>query len=1016
MIKNKPGISDKEIKDFVKEAYGLHVSCKELEGERDQNFLIITAEGQKYVLKVTNPEEATQFIEAQVDVLNFLSKRINTCPFVIKDKEGNDISTIETGSGKNYRVRIVSYFQGKPLGSLHDYPDDIITDLGHKVGMLDNVLGEYVNDAFRRDFIWDLKHFKRVVNEYGGLIKDNDLRRFIDQTTKEYLEIVSPGIDSLRQSIVHNDINDFNIIVGPGEDGVPGIQGIIDFGDMVYSYTVANPAVAIAYLMLEKTDPLRAIAVFVKAYNESFELLEKEMSVLFTMAKMRLAMSIVIAASQQLDRPDDKYLAISQEPIRNAISGIEYIHPLHAEAVIRIACGKDTAPLLTSLSEEIYLAGREAFPVMGEKLTEKNSMVLNLGVDSAIIEGEAELNDAGRLGYRINNLLKNNSKDYGIGRYGEPRILYSSDVFQKQRFTYDEDRTVHLGMDIFAPEYSPVYAPLDGSVHMFRYNPGKLDYGNMIILRHRTESGKYFYTLYGHLAGKSLQNLKRGKKIRKGDIFAWLGNQDENGGWTPHLHFQLISHLLGFGTDYPGVCCPREARAWKYLSPDPNIILNIPEICFPDEEIEISETKRKRGLYFAENLSVSYRKPVKIIRGWMQYLYDSNGLEYIDAYNNVPHVGHSHPEVIEAACHQMKLLNTNTRYLSDHLNEYAELLLTTFEEPLEVCFFLNSASEANELALRMAFTYTGSRDIIVLEGAYHGNTSTLIDISPYKHNGPGGLGTPAWVHKAAVPDRYRGEFKYEDKDAGRKYAGYIEKILGGLEEKGKSPAAFIAETCPSVGGQIIFPESYLSLVYESVRSSGGLCIADEVQTAYGRMGTSFYAYQEQGVVPDIVVLGKPIGNGHPLAAVVTTRKIAESFDTGMEFFSTFGGNTVSSVTGRKVLEIVLRDNLMTHAAETGSYLIELLKPLMQKYDLVGDVRGSGLFLGVELVRDRKTLEPAGSEASYIKEKLRDMKILVGTDGPFNNVLKIRPPMPFSKRNAEILADRLTKALKMVIQR
>ena len=1012
MIKNKPGISTKEIREFVDEKYGLKVTCFELEGERDQNFLIKTVNDNRYVLKVTNPGEEDSFINAQVDVLNFLSKEIKICPLVLKNKDNQYITKLESVTGANYRVRIVSYFQGYPLGELKDYADDLLAELGNKAGTIDKALSGYDNAAFRRYFMWDLSNFERVVDENGNLVKDKKLKSFINSTVEEYLHRVRPVAGVLRKSIIHNDINDFNIIAGLREGGIPGIKGIIDFGDMVYGYTVADPAVVIAYLMLQKEDPLRVASVFTRAYNKTFELQETEISVLFTMARMRLALSICIAARQQSERPDDKYLAISQGPIKNTISKLESIHPLHAETVLRIACGKDPVPHLVSLSSEIEESGINAFPVMGEALTDENIRVLSLGVGSRLIESDAEKNDAAKLGVRIKAVLEKEKKKYGIGRYVEPRILYSSDVFQKQRFSYDEDRTVHLGMDIFAPEYSPVYAPIDGLVHRFSYNPGRLDYGNMIILSHRSGSGNLFYTLYGHLASKSLTDLEEGKKIRRGEVFAWLGNENENGGWSPHLHFQILTHLLGYGIDYPGVCRPWEVPAWKLLSPNPNLLLNIPDKCFPGTETEPEETARKRKLYFPENLSLSYSKPVKIVRGWKQYLYDSDGLEYIDAYNNVPHIGHSHPEVIEAACRQMRMLNTNTRYLSDHLSDYAELLLSTFEKPLEVCFFLNSASEANELALRLAFTFTGARDVIVLEGAYHGNTNTLIDISPYKHDGPGGYGPPGWVHTAPVPDLFRGEFKYGDDNAGKKYAQYIEQIIDILRDKGKSAAAFIAETCPSVGGQIIFPEGYLDEVYRLVRSNGGVCIADEVQTSYGRMGSSFYAYQDQGVIPDIVVLGKPIGNGHPLAAVITTRKIAESFNTGMEFFSTFGGNTVSAVTGRKVLEIVLRDGMMRHAHETGTYLINLLKPLKKEYPLIGDIRGAGLFLGVELVRDKETLEPAGTEAQWIKEKLREMKILIGTDGPYNNVLKIRPPMPFGNTDADILADRFRRVLKM----
>jgi 4-aminobutyrate aminotransferase-like enzyme len=399
-----------------------------------------------------------------------------------------------------------------------------------------------------------------------------------------------------------------------------------------------------------------------------------------------------------------------------------------------------------------------------------------------------------------------------------------------------------------------------------------------------------------------------------------------------------------------------------------------------------------------------------MVRGWQQYLYDDTGRKYLDAYNNVPQVGHCHPRVVAAAHQQMAVLNTNTRYLQDQFNRYAERLASTLPEPLEVCFFVNSGSEANELALRLARARTGQRDMIVLEGAYHGHTTSLIDISPYKHDGPGGSGAPAWVHTAPVADGYRGRYKSDDARAGEKYARHVLDIVQRLAANGRAPAGFIAESCPSVGGQIIFPPGYLGAVYRHVRGAGGLCIADEIQTGYGRTGTHFYAFQSQGVVPDIVVLGKPIGNGHPVAAVVTTAEIAAAFANGMEFFSTFGGNTVSCAVGLAVLDVTLSENLQAHALEVGTYLLGQLRSLQSRYPLIGDVRGSGLFLGVELVRDRDTLEPAAAEASFICDRLRDQSILIGTDGPYHNVLKIRPPLPFDKGNADFLVSALAKIL------
>ena len=413
-----------------------------------------------------------------------------------------------------------------------------------------------------------------------------------------------------------------------------------------------------------------------------------------------------------------------------------------------------------------------------------------------------------------------------------------------------------------------------------------------------------------------------------------------------------------------------------------------------------------RGRAIGRNVSVAYRRPVHVVRGAMQYLFDETGRRYIDAYNNVPHVGHCHPRIVAAAERQIRTLNTNTRYLHEHLAHYAERLMSTLPEPLRICYFVNSGSEANELALRLARAHTRQRDLIVLDAAYHGNTTTLIDISPYKFNGPGGTGKPSWVHVAPMPHRTWEPADRASSVSDATYVDAVARLIDQMRAAGGGLCGFIAESCPSVGGQIIFPPGYLAAVYGHVRGAGGLCIADEVQTAYGRIGTHFYAFEAQGVIPDIVVLGKPIGNGHPIGAVVTRPEIAESFDNGMEFFSTFGGSTVSCAIGLAVLDVVEDERLQAHADEVGAHLLARLRLLVDRNRLVGDVRGSGLFIGVELVRDRKTLEPAATEASDVVDRLRDEGILIGTDGPHHNVLKIRPPMPFNTEDADALASAL----------
>jgi 4-aminobutyrate aminotransferase-like enzyme len=568
-----------------------------------------------------------------------------------------------------------------------------------------------------------------------------------------------------------------------------------------------------------------------------------------------------------------------------------------------------------------------------------------------------------------------------------------------------------LGIDLFVAPGTRLRAPLDGVVCIAANNAAPLDYGPLVILEHETGNGEKFLTLYGHLSKETLVRLKIGQRIVRGEEFARVGATEENGGWTPHVHFQIILDLLGLGADFPGVAYASQRAVWTSLSPDPNLLLGIPASRFPPKEPAPGETLAARRTLLGKNLSISYQRPLKIVRGWMQYLYDETGRAYLDVYNNVPLVGHSHPRVVEAAQAQLALLNTNTRYLHDNVNRYAERLTRLLPEQLPVCFFVNSGSEANELALRLARAHTGREDIIVLEHAYHGHTNTLIDISPYKFDGPGGRGKKPWVHVAPLADDYRGAYRRGDKQAGAKYARHVGEILERARGEGRGVAAYIAETLPSVGGQIVFPPGYLAEVYEHVRRAGVVRIADEVQVGFGRLGTHFWGFETQGVVPDIVVLGKPIGNGFPLAAVITTAEIANSFNNGMEFFSTFGGNPVACAAGLAVLDVLEEEKLQQHALRVGAYFIEGLKSLQARYALIGDVRGSGLFLGIDLVLDRETREAAPLQASYLVNRLRDCGILAGTDGPHHNVIKLRPPLVFSEADADLFVKTMDTILQ-----
>jgi 4-aminobutyrate aminotransferase-like enzyme/Ser/Thr protein kinase RdoA (MazF antagonist) len=412
-----------------------------------------------------------------------------------------------------------------------------------------------------------------------------------------------------------------------------------------------------------------------------------------------------------------------------------------------------------------------------------------------------------------------------------------------------------------------------------------------------------------------------------------------------------------------------------------------------------------RSRNFSEAMSLSYDRPIHMSSAAFQYMYDAEGNAILDAYNNIKHVGHCHPHVVKAGQRAMAQLNTNTRYHFDGLASYSDHLLSYFPERLNKLFLVNSGSAASDLAIRMARTYTTQTNVAVVEHGYHGNTIGSIDVSHYKYAHKGGAGRSAHIIEAAMPDQYRG--KHRGDDAGALYArDFIEA------NSDQEIGAFISESILGCGGQVPLPPGYLSKMYKYIRSQGGVCIADEVQIGFGRVGTHFWGYEQHEVVPDIVILGKPIGNGHPMAAVVCTSEIAEAFDNGMEFFSSFGGNPVSCVIGKAVLEVIEREGLQTHAHKVGDYLMGQCRALQSQYAAIGDVRGSGLFIGIDLIKNKVTREPDTQLAKIIKNELRERSLLVSTDGPANNVIKIKPPMCFSKNNA----DRLLHELEVILKR
>jgi len=464
--------------------------------------------------------------------------------------------------------------------------------------------------------------------------------------------------------------------------------------------------------------------------------------------------------------------------------------------------------------------------------------------------------------------------------------------------------------------------------------------------------------------------------------------------------------------------------AWRLLSQlekvsAPSLIVQLKEACGFAKDTGRSKVdiKEYRQAHLSKNLSLSYQEPLKIVRGQGAYLYDEHGQAYLDMVNNVCHVGHCHPKVVAAGQQQMAKLNTNTRYLHDNIINFSEKLLATMPDKLSVCMFVNSGSEANELAFRLARNYAShrgfhSKELLVVDGAYHGNTNACIEASSYKFDGPGGQGAESYVHKVKLPDPYRNHCP-ADVELSDYFASDVDRVIAQLASENKRPSAFICESIQGVAGQIVMPEGYLKKVYEQVRAAGGVCIADEVQVGFGRVGEYMWAFESQDVVPDIVTLGKPIGNGHPLAAVITTQEIADAFVTGMEYFNTFGGNPVSCAIGEAVLDTIQEENLQQNAKDVGDYMIQQLKHLQEAHRVIGDVRGMGLFIGVELVLDRESKSPAAQLTKELVEYFKANHILLSIEGPLHNILKIKPPIVFDMDDAKRFLFVFEKGLKLI---
>lgn len=871
---------------------------------------------------------------------------------------------------------------------------------------MDRKLLEYKGKVYSSPLAWDHLKFP-LLKTHIPFINSPELIIIVENLFKEYEE-KQDKLAELPKSLIHNDPNDTNTLLTLEN---PCVLAYIDLGDILYTSTINDLAVASVYYLFPFTDRLLALEQIVRGFNMVFPIKPIELELFGLLMRIRLATSLLMSSFSFAKNPGNPYILSSQDSV---ISLLLYFTKEIDENTLLYRLRRACSYKFYCPQEETLLSylKTSSFSPLFKGFSLKDYHALDLSITSDFLKAFPQCPIS--QGVYIKDYLASKGKVIGIGRYNEERGFYTSENFKEKASI--EARTVHLGMDFFIKAGTPIYSPLQGKVHSFGDAMIPLDYGPVIIIENQIKELK-FYTLFGHLSRESLIGLYKGKIFEEGDIIGYIGDPTVNGNWAPHLHFQLINDMFGEEGNYIGVCQKGLRDLWLSICPNPNLLLKLPletiEIGDITKEIILKERKE----HLATSLSISYENPLFLVKGSMQFLFDEENSMYLDGVNNVAHIGHCNPKLIPSIIDQFSLLNTNTRYLSSELAEYTKELLKTFPSDLNVLFLTNSGSEANDLALRLARNYTKRKDIIVLNHAYHGNLTSLIEISPYKFNNKGGFPCPPYVHIAQTPDLYRPPSQLSSLSEPQLTEAFSLDIKRILEENKGKISCFIAESLLGCGGQIPLPKGYLKAVYQWVRNEQGVCIADEVQVGFGRIGSHFWGFEAQDVVPDIVTMGKPIGNGFPIGAVVTTKEIAEAFDNGMEYFNTFGGSNVACRIGLGVLKVIKEDSLQRNAWFLGEVLLEGFNRLKEDFHLIGDVRGLGMFIGIELVKERKSKEPAFEEANWIVEYLkREEKVLISVDGPFHNVLKIKPPLCWNIGDCGRLIMGVRRALEEIIKR
>ncbi|HEY0989361.1 MAG TPA: phosphotransferase, partial [Kofleriaceae bacterium] len=578
MFEDPPRFDRERAETMARELFGCAGTASELPSERDQNFLIAVDGEPRLVLKIANASEDRAFLAAEQRAMQHVAQRSRHTPRVEVLRDGATMGQVTGPDGREHLVWAVSALPGVPMAAVSHRSDELLERFGAAIAELTRAFDGFDDPALHRDFHWDLARGRDVIARHRALIDDRELGAAIDVLIGRFDEHAARELPALPRSVIHGDLNDHNVLVGGGVDLFDRRQhvaGFVDFGDMVHGLTVGELAIAAAYAMLDAADPRSVMWHMVRGYQRVRALSPHEMRALFGLAALRLCTSACLAADQQRRHPDNAYLGVSQAALRRTLPRLARIPFGVAAATVRSAHGLE--PVETCAAVRAWLAARTASfaPVLGIDLQVQPCLVLDLGVGSPLVSGDARANAEPEFTERVFGSMRCAGVRVAVGRYDEPRLLYVTPAFAAGDGTLDEHRTIHLGLDLFAAAGTPVHAPLDGEVVAADEHQVRLDYGGVIVLRHRTDDGVEFFTLYGHLSRASFGDLRVGQRVARGQRIARLGAPTENGGWTPHLHLQIICDFLGLGSDFPGVSTPGRRDVWLSVSPDPNLLVGI---------------------------------------------------------------------------------------------------------------------------------------------------------------------------------------------------------------------------------------------------------------------------------------------------------------------------------------------------------------------------------------------------------------------------------------------------------